>query len=102
MKKSVLVFLLPALYGCIPVKYIPATDGPTATGILTLSYTYTRLEAPQLQWDSALKLAITRCRASGYSGAEFLDHGSETCIFWNDRYHKCDQWKVEYKVLCTK
>ncbi len=102
MKKVIFILSLAALSSCTTVKYLQVTDGSRSDGTLTMSYEYTELEVPQIQWEAAKRNAISRCQAWGYSGAEFFDAGTKNCIGRDGFTGQCDQWRVTYKVQCTK
>ncbi len=74
-----------------------ATGGSRADGTVELSYELGAFEVPKVDDDQGLKIAIERCRAWGYSGAEEFGGQTKVC---NSGGGSCTQWLVTKKYQC--
>jgi S1-C subfamily serine protease len=95
---AVLIFAL-LFYGSAVQKDLLITDGSRADGTLTLSYEYGAFEQPKLNMENAQQKIIDKCKAWGYSGADFFEAGERHCLSY-DAYGGCNRWKVIHKAQC--
>lgn len=96
----VLILLLTlVLSSCEVQKYMSLTDGSKAEGTLTFSYDVGSFEKPVVHWDEAKAKANEKCKAWGYSGAEWLTDGEKQCIQYNE--YGCVRWRYTYICQCT-
>jgi hypothetical protein len=84
---------------CETIKYLSLTDGSKSDGTLKFSYDVNGFEKPVVQWDEAIANASERCKAWGYTGAEWLGDGTKTCIAYNQ--YGCISWRYTYLCQCT-
>lgn len=100
MKTIVIVAALLALGGCATTKQWVATGGSRSDGTIKLSFEYNMFEKPQLDNQQGLALAIHKCSAWGYSGAEAFGGSESKCEQMNG-YGSCIAWMVTATFQCT-
>ncbi|MEQ4576016.1 MAG: YecR family lipoprotein [Gammaproteobacteria bacterium] len=99
--KALLVFLSAAiLAGCATAKNWAATGGSRADATVRLSYEYGALEKPRADEAQARELALARCRAWGYTGAEAFGGAIQQCNL-PDGTGGCNRWLVTKEYQCT-
>ena len=84
---------------CETIKYMSLTDGSKSDGTLKFSYDVGSFEKPVVQWNAALEKATERCKAWGYTGAEWLGDGTRNCLLTNE--YGCVKWRYTYLCQCT-
>lgn len=103
MKSVVGIAAIVLLAGCAaPVtKYMNATGGSKADGIVKMSYEYGLFEAPRVDKEQALVEATSRCTGWGYTGAEPFGSETRQCTNFNTLLKDCDQWTATVQYQCT-
>lgn len=89
------------LAGCATaaVKTPQATGGSKADGTVDLSYSFTWLEKPVVDWTTAQESAISRCQAWGYKKADAFG-GHKTACQAFDGYGNCISTVVTVTYQC--
>lgn len=100
-KKLLAVFAISTMctVGCVTAKQWNATGGSRADGTVKLSFQYGSFEAPRVSAQQGIEVAISRCSAWGYSGAEAF--GGVTKICASASSSGCDLWTVTQDYQCT-
>ena len=100
MKYFLMLFCSILLFSsCETIKYLSLTDGSKSDGTLKFSYDVGGFEKPVVQWDDAKKKAAERCKAWGYTGAEWLGDGTRKCLAYNE--YGCVKYRYTYLCQCT-
>ncbi|WP_405048344.1 YecR family lipoprotein [[Roseibacterium] beibuensis] len=86
-----------ALAGCATPKAWSAIGGSRADATVTLAYEYGLFEQPQIS-DSGDAVALQRCRAWGYSGAEAFGAPMSRCVAMTNS--GCQQTQVTKTYQC--
>lgn len=86
-----------ALAGCATPKAWSAMGGSRADATVTLGYEYALFEQPQIS-DSGDAVALQRCRAWGYSGAEAFGAQMSRCVAMTNS--GCQQTQVTKTYQC--
>lgn len=87
------------LAGCANTKIPEATGGSRADGTVTMSYTVTSLERPQVDWAAAKRGAEDRCRSWGYEAAERFGGWRQECVAGGG-LGGCNGWMVHIPYQC--
>lgn len=98
--RVILIISLLLLSNCTSVKYLQATGGSKADGVVNLSYTYGLFEEPIVDSENAYWTAKQRCNAWGYNDAQAFGGSTSTCQD-ADGYGSCDSWLVTVPYQCT-
>ena len=85
--------------GCKVDKYLEIVNANEADATLTMQYEH-GFEEYNLHWEQAQSDAMERCRAWGYSGAQFADSGTIQCI--KSLEYGCVRWRVTYTCQCSE
>lgn len=94
------VITLASLPSCAVQKDLVPTGGSRADGTVTLSYEYGRFEKPEVDMPKAATLAMQRCGAWGYTGAEPFGGQMNKCEAV-DGYGGCIRTLVTVTYQCT-
>jgi putative component of membrane protein insertase Oxa1/YidC/SpoIIIJ protein YidD len=82
---------------CGPTSKTPLLiDGSKSEGTLTFAYEYGFLDTPTIQWDAAVNEASQRCKAWGFSNANFFKTGVSTCL----DPPTCHSYRMTFKCQC--
>ena len=84
---------------CAAAKYPQPIGGSRADGTVQLAYEYGAFENPQVDWESANRLATEKCAAWGYSAAESFGGGVRECTYADQ--NGCWQYFVTITYQCT-
>ncbi len=96
---SSIVLAILLLQGCAVQKQLIPTGGSRADGTVKLSYEYGLFEAPKLDAQQGMNVALQRCSAWGYSGAEPFGGSTQNCI--NPTNNGCSRWLVSIEYQCS-
>lgn len=78
-----------------------ATGGSRSDGVVRLSYQVKELQKAVLNEQQAIDLAIKRCSAWGYRGAEAFGGATRQCV-QNGGFGGCAEWRVTKEYQCTE
>jgi hypothetical protein len=99
-KTLALVFLAGILLsGCAVQKQWSPTGGSRSDGVIRMSFEYGAFQAPTVDNRQGQTLAMQRCAAWGYTGAEAFGSSTRTCVS-GDRYG-CNVFRVTAEFQCT-
>jgi hypothetical protein len=87
------------LLGCATTKDWAATGGSRSDGTVKLSYQYSMFESPNVNMTQASNIAVVKCGAWGYSGAEAFGGEIRECTGRNG-YGNCVEWNVSAEYQC--
>lgn len=101
MRKSLLALLATTLIlsGCATQKQLVPTGGSKADGTVKMSYSYGMFESPKVDMQQGAQLAVKRCAAWGYSGAE--PFGGYTSVCSQPSSSGCMETLVSVEYQCT-
>lgn len=88
-----------ALTGCATTEMWSATGGSRADATVRLSYTYGAFQVPHTSEQQALSLAVSRCDAWGYKGAEAFGGVERRCSV-SSGLGGCSQFEVTKEYQC--
>ena len=83
---------------CATVKVPQPTGGSRSDATVQLAYEYGEFERPQVDWDTANRIATERCEAWGYSAAEAFGGGIQECSAWSQ--YGCHSFFVTITYQC--
>ena len=98
MRSLLLITAALTLVGCVVAKEWVATGGSRADGVVKLSYEVGNFEKPQLNEQQGNEIAVSRCAAWGYPGAEAF--GGYTTICSRRTQGGCAYWRVTRAYQC--
>ena len=67
------------LAGCAAPSAMVVSDGNQSEGTVVLSYDYSLMQSPKVDWQEGLQKASAQCLSWGYNGALPSDKPSKTC-----------------------
>jgi len=89
------------MVGCSTVKIPQATGGSRSDAVVNMSYEYSWLEKPVIDWEKARMEAQNRCRVWGFVDAVPFGGSTTECISRND-YGACVRQIVTNAYQCTE
>lgn len=100
MRTLLLLGVCGALAGCATEKYLQATGGSRADGIIEMSYEYGIFEKPQIHLAEAQVTARQRCAVWGYTDAEAFGGQKQECQARNGDGN-CLRWFATISYQCS-
>jgi hypothetical protein len=100
MKVVIAAALAFLITSCTVQKDLVPTGGSRADGTVNLSYEYGLFEKPQVDLPKATAVAMQRCAAWGYTGAEPFGGQMNKCEAF-DGYGDCTRTLVTVTYQCT-
>lgn len=82
-KATIALAILSALAGCETNKTPVPTGGSKADGLVEMSYDVGGFDVPKVDWATADKSALARCRAWGYGRADPFEGVKTQCTSYS-------------------
>ncbi len=105
MKKIIYLALTAAVIaGCTTVvhKKWSVVGGSKADATVRLAFEYAELEEPVTDELEAKNLAVQRCKAWGYKGANAFDSAMTSCVYGPGVWSNCGRYRVTMEYQCTE
>lgn len=97
--KKIIITMCFLLSSCATYKTLEATGGSKSDGTIELSYSFSHLESPVVDFEDGLKKAKERCSAWGYSDAQAFG-GSKNQCNKSDGFGYCTNTTVSMQYQC--
>lgn len=88
------------LAACTASSPMRVSGGGASQGVVTLSYDYSLMQQPTIDWQQGLEKAAAQCRKWGYSGAVPDGETDKTCRNKTED-GDCIAWTLSANFQCT-
>ena len=100
MTRLSVLFAAALLAGCAAPSAMMVSDGNQSEGTVVMSYDYSLMQSPKVDWQQGLQKASTQCQGWGYNGAIPSGKPKRTCN--NETQDgNCIGWTVNATFQCT-
>ncbi|KGD61334.1 hypothetical protein T9A_01783 [Alcanivorax jadensis T9] len=94
------LFIAALLAGCAAPSAMMVSDGNQSEGTVVMSYDYSLMQSPKVDWQQGLQKASAQCQSWGYNGALPSDTPSKSCKT-ETQDGDCIAWTLSTTFQCT-
>lgn len=98
--RSLIILFTAALTSCAAPSAMEVSDGNQSEGTVVMSYDYSLMQSPKVDWQQGLQKATAQCQSWGYNGALPSDSPSKSCKT-ETQDGDCIAWTLSTTFQCT-
>lgn len=100
MMRSLIILLAATLASCAAPSAMEVSGGNQSEGTVTMSYDYSLMQSPKVDWQQGLNKAAAQCQSWGYNGALPASKPSKACKT-ETQDGDCIAWTLSSTFQCT-
>ena len=100
MTRLSLLFTAAFLTACAAPSAMVVSGGNQSEGTVVMSYDYSLMQSPKVDWQQGLQKAAAQCQSWGYNGALPSDKPSKACKT-ETQDGDCIAWTLSTTFQCT-
>lgn len=100
MTRLSLLFAAALLTSCVAPSAMVVSGGNPSAGTVVMSYDYSLMQSPKVDWQQGLQKAAAQCQSWGYNGALPSDTPNKACKT-KTQGGACIAWTLSTTFQCT-